>query len=260
MPKTHPSIAVQNKWANAIAMASHSLVKQGEVTNIVPKNFSNGKNAAPRGVQNYDLSLMMLLEGYKTNLWATPRQIAEIGGVIDDNAPRATISVAKTSKAGSQYYSNYKVVNLDEVDFPNGISDEAYDQIVAASEIQETYVVPSPTSFKPDYSGMERKSPKNDYPLFHVEPKYGRAPSAKTTTLPSNVPAPAKRNEKTRETNVMNPRHAHDFTTDGRPANVKLDIDEFNIHIEARTADELQLILERTLKAYVQTKQILASM
>ena len=106
MTKSHPSVAVRNRWSNAVAMAAHSLVSEGDVSDLVPKNFVNGKNAAPRGKQNYDLSLMQHLEGYKTNLWATPRQIEEIGGAVSNNAPHATISIKKTSRPGGAAFCN----------------------------------------------------------------------------------------------------------------------------------------------------------
>ena len=235
---------------NAVSMAAHSLIEEGQVSDRVAKNFTNGKNAAPRGVQNYDLALMMHLEGYSTNLWATPRQIAEIGGVVDDLAPRATISIEKKSKAGNVYFTNYKLVNLDEVAFPDPskLSDEAYKTIMDTAALEEHYEVPSPSSFVPDYDAM-RGTPKK-------APK--KTPKKATEKSPKGLAALSDR--KPRATNVADMRHPHDFDpATGRPANVRVDMDELGLHFEARTLDECQLLMERTLKQFIAAKQALAA-
>lgn len=236
MPTTNPSIIVRDKWQNAVAMAAHSLANDLDIEAIVPKNFTNGKNAAPRGVQNYDLALMAALEGYDTPLWATPKQIEAIGGIFNELCPKAQISIEKTSKrTGNAYCTNYKLVNLDEVSFPNGITQEAYDQIVLASNDIEIFDIPSPNDFKPTPL-LSKKTPK---------------PKAPKTSAPK---------VKIRETNVPSMRNPYDFSTDGRPANAVIDFtfDGVPFHFEGRTADEAKMLMDFALSSYVKAKKALA--
>ena len=224
------SIVAKNNWDNAVAMATHSLKPM--VSNVVPKNFVSLKNAAPRGIQNYDLALTAAVEGYSSNLWATPKQIASIGGEISNDAAMVPIFMEKTSKAGNRYYHKYVVVNLDCVNFPTGsIAQKDYDAIMTAASMDEEFVIPQVPAPKP----LSEKT---------VTVKLIDAAPKKYAPKPQK-PAPRKANvlDKRDKTAGVNPE-------DKKTAPVVIDIKELGIHIEARCSTEAQMALDMAVEAY----------
>ena len=223
------SVAFKARWDNAVSMARHSL--NPSVNTTVPKNFVSCKNAAPRGIQNYDLAITAAVEGYTTNLWATPKQVESIGGVVSSDACLVPIFVEKKSSKGNIYYRPYYVVNLDCVSFPTGsISQDDYDHIIAAANMDEQFVVPSVPMPTP-------------------------LPSVNTTPITINA-VPTKK--PVRRVNVLDKTDptAGVSPADKKVAPVRIDMDEFGIHIEARCTSEAQMMLEMAIKGYMAMKGI----
>lgn len=211
---------------NAISMAVKSL--SPSMSGYVPVNFTNGRNASPKHQQDADLLIVASVEGYTTNLWATPKQIANVGGVLKADAVRVPIFVEKTSKKGNTFMTTYDVVNFDCVSWPNGMPMECIQRVTELMTNPTPYMVtekiPAP-----------KPIPARNVPVI-----------ATNIVLPKESKTP--KTSEVKRTNTLN-KNERQHTDGVRTANVVIDLAEYGIHVEARTIAEAQLMLDAAVAA-----------
>lgn len=221
------SLATEKKalFDNAIAMAVTSL--KPVLGNDAPVNFTNGRNVTPKNEQDSRLLVVAAIEGYKSNMWATPRQINElgVGAVISPDAARVPVFMTKTSKKGNEYLTSYDVVNLDCVSWPNGMPSECITRILE----------------------LARNPKKADAPTF---PAPTPIPSRRVPAQTISVEPEPKTPKRVRTSGVLSMSEKQTVGRERKP-NVVVEFEEFGIRIEARTVSEAQLMLDSAVAAYV---------
>lgn len=220
---------------NAIRMAVKSL--SPSLSGSVPVNFTNGRNASPKHAQDADLLIVASVEGYTTNLWATPRQIANVGGIVNVDAMRVPIFVEKTSKKGNPYTTTYDVVNFDCVSWPNGMPMECI------SRVTELMTNPTP------YTVTEKIPAPKPIPARNVS-----APTTNITVPDAPKPSKAPKKSEVKLTNTLD-KNARQHTNGVRTPNVVIELAEFGIHVEARTIAEAQLMLDAAVAAQLSLRK-----
>ena len=224
---------------NAISMAVRSL--KPSISGTMPVNFVNGRNASPKHKQDADLLIVAAVEGYSTSLWATPRQISEVGGVVSADATRVPIFVDKVSKAGNTYLTSYEVVNFDCVLWPNGMPMECVNRVTELMTNPKPYTVtetiPAPKPPPPPHVPAPKPLPARNVP----------APVT-NITIPETSKAPKK--SEVKRSNMLD-RNERQHTDGTRTPNVVLDLKEYGIHVEARTFGEAQLLLDAAVAAHL---------
>ena len=216
----------KSMFDNAINMAVRSL--NLSISDIAPVNFVSGKNVTFKNQQDSRLLVAAAVEGYKTNLWATPRQIRDlnVGAIISPDAAIIPVFMEKTSKKGNKYLTSYDVVNLDCVSWPNGIPGEVF------SRIREIVSNPKPAvkcSFEAPTPLVARVAP---------EPVKVSAPLDNDARVSTNI----------RENNQLS-RTEKQHVGPERKANVIIHDDLNGFHIEARTTAEANFMLQELVKA-----------
>lgn len=214
-------------YDNAVAMVMSSL--NPTISDVAPVNFISGKNVTYKNEQDARLLATAAVEGYKTNLWATPRQIRDlnVGAVISPDAAIVPVFIEKTSSKGNRYLTSYDVVNLDCVSWPNGMPADTINKIldIAANPkpaVKPTFDAPKPLPARSKSQIIEITSPlDNDVRKANIRP------------------------------NNKLDRDERQHVGPERKANVIIDLAEFGIHVEARTTAEAQLMLECAVKAHL---------
>ena len=209
---------------NAVAMVMSSL--NPSLSDTAPVNFVSGKNVTYKNEQDARLLVTAAVEGYKTNLWATPRQIRDlnVGAVISPDAAVVPVFIEKTSAKGNSFLTSYDVVNLDCVSWPNGMPTDAINKILAIAAnpkpaIKPTFDAPIPWEARVSPEPIEIKVTPNDTTMLNIRPN-----------------------------NQLN-RNEKQHVGPERKANVILNDETLGIHIEARTTAEAHYMLQELVKA-----------
>lgn len=212
-------------YDNAVAMAMSSLAPS--IIETVPVNFVTGKNVTFKNEQDYRLLATAAVEGYKTNMWATPRQIRDlnVGAVISPDAAIVPVFIERKSPKGKPYLTSYDVVNLDCVSWPNGMPADTINRIMDLAANAKPAAKPTFDTPKP------------------LAPRTAPEPVEVTAPLDNDVRKPNIR------VNNQLSRTEKQHVGPERKANVIIDLEQFGIHVEARTTAEAQLMLECAVKA-----------
>ena len=231
--KNYTAAEKKSLYDNAVAMVMSSL--KPSLDDSAPVNFTNGKNVTYKNEQDARLLVTAAIEGYKTNLWATPRQIRDlnVGAIISPDAAFVPIFMEKTSSKGNTYLTSYDVVNLDCVSWPNGMPNETIGRIL------DLAANPKPTP-KPTFD-----TPSPLAPRTAPEPVKITAPLNNDVRKPNIHDVRAKN---IRHNNKLDRTEKQHVGPERKP-NVVVDLTEYGIHIEARTTAEAQLMLECAVKA-----------
>lgn len=213
-------------YDNAVSMVMSSL--NPTIGTVAPVNFVSGKNVTYRNGQDARLLVTAAAEGYKTNLWATPRQIRDlnVGAVISPDAAIVPVFMEKTSAKGNKYLTSYDVVNLECVSWPNGIPSEVF------GKIRELVSNPKP-AIEVSFDAPTPLAPRV-------------APKPVEITAPLDIDSRVSTN--IRPTNQLD-RNEKQHVGPERKANIIIH-DELNgFHIEARTTAEAHYMLDQLVKA-----------